>query len=306
MTGGAAAPPQAAPPPARPGISGRWLVAGAAFFWGTSATLARMMFRDLKVPALTVVELRLLIACLVLGPWLALTRPAALRIRREDIAYILILGLIGVATVQGSYYYSISVLGVGLSILLQYAAPSLLVIYELARGHRVHATTLIAVAGALIGTALLVGQAIGTVHARPWQWAVALSSAGWFAFYIVYSKRGLARYAPETVLFYTFLIAGLTWAIVTPPIQILRAGYDAHVWWLFVAMGVFSTLVPFRLFYAGLRKMPATEAGIVATLEPVIASTSAALLLNEGLRPLQWLGAALVLTAAVLAPRDTG
>lgn len=50
--------------------------------------------------------------------------------------------------------------------------------------------------------------------------------------------------------------------------------------------------------------MRPAQAGIVATTEPVIASVSAALLLHEGLAPLQWLGAALVLMAATAASRE--
>jgi len=285
--------------------TGRWLVVGAAFFWGTSATLARSVFRDLHVPPLTVVELRLLIACAFLGLWLALRRPAALRVRREDWLYFLVLALLGVATVQATYYYSIAVLGVGLAILLQYIAPTLIVLVDVARGRPVHRVTGFAVVAALAGTALLVGNA-GTarLNATPWQWAIALSSAAWFAFYVLYSKRGLDRYRPETVLFYTFAIAGVFWAFVTPPAKILAAGYDARTWLLFLALGTFSTLVPFSLFYAGLRRMRAAEAGIVATTEPVIASVSAAVLLHEGLAPLQWLGAALVLAAAATASRE--
>ena len=38
-----------------------------------------------------------------------------------------------------------------------------------------------------------------------------------FAFYILYSKHGLSRHAPETVLFYSFGVAAIVWAIVTPP-----------------------------------------------------------------------------------------
>jgi drug/metabolite transporter (DMT)-like permease len=285
--------------------SGRWLVFGAAFFWGGTATLARSVFRDRHVPPLTVVELRILISCVLLGPWLALRHPAALRVRRADWPYFLTLGVFGVASIQGSYYYSISVLGVGLSILIQYLAPSLIVLYELARGHRVHASTGVAVVGALIGTALLVGSADPRkIHAAPWQWAVSFSAAVFFAFYILYSKRGLARYRPATVLFYTFVVAGALWAIVTPPWRILAAGYDRTTWLLFGALGVFSTLVPFGLFYAGLKRMRAADAGIVATLEPVVATVSAALLLGEGLAPVQWLGAALVLVAAVMASRE--
>ena len=73
---------------------------------------------------------------------------------------------------------------------------------------------------------------------------------------------------------------------------------------MFLALGVFSTLVPFVCFYAGLRRLPAVQAGIVATMEPVVAVLSAALILGEGLRTLQWAGAAMVLVAAMLASRE--
>jgi len=287
--------------------TGRWLVLGAAFFWGTSATLARAIFRDLHVPALTVVELRLAIAGSAIGLWLAIRRPHELKIRRADWLYVLTLALFGVATVQASYYYSISVLGVGLAILAQYIAPTLIVLFDVVRGRPVHRVTWLAVAAALAGTALLVTHAApAQLHARPWQWAIAFSSAFWFAFYILYSKRGLERYTPAAMLFYTFAIAGVFWAFVTPPARIAAAGYDARTWLLFLVLGVVSTLVPFSLFYAGLRRMGAAEAGIVATMEPVIATVSAAVVLGESLAPLQWLGAAFVLVAATIASREHG
>jgi drug/metabolite transporter (DMT)-like permease len=91
---------------------------------------------------------------------------------------------------------------------------------------------------------------------------------------------------------------------VTPPTRILAAGYDARTWGFFLILGTFSTLVPFGLFNAGLRQMRAAEAGIVATLEPVIAAVSAAIVLGESLGPLQWLGAALVLAAAAVASTE--
>src|SRR5262249_37648554 len=156
------------------------------------------------VPPLTVVELRLLLSAILLGSWLAWRRPDRLRIARSDLKYFLVLGLFGLAAVQGCYYYSISVLGVGLSILIQYLAPSLIVMLDLARGRRVGGLTLLAVAAALGGTALLVGNLDpAALHARPLQWVVCFGATLSFAFFIVYSKRGLSRYAPETVLFHT-------------------------------------------------------------------------------------------------------
>jgi drug/metabolite transporter (DMT)-like permease len=277
-------------------------VFAATVFWGTSATLARFVFRDCHVPPLSVVELRLLIAVALLGPWLAWRKPSALRVRRADWGYFLILGLFGVAAVQGTYYYAIATLGVGLAILLQYVAPALIIGFEALRGARVRPSVMVAVVAALTGTALLVGGVDQSALAIPARgWLAGAGAALSFAFYILFSKRGLARYAPETVLFYTFLIAAAFWACITPLPRILAAGYDAKLWAMFVALGVFSTLVPFVCFYAGLRRLPPAQAGIVATMEPVVAVLSAAVILGEGLRGLQWVGAALVLAAAALA-----
>ena len=165
--------------------------------------------------------------------------------------------------------------------------------------------TIIAPARALGGVALLVTNvdpaSARQISARPLDWVVGFGAAVSFAFYVVFSKRGLRRYPAETILFYTFLIAGVFWAIVTPPWRIAAAGYSAELWAMFAALGVFSTLAPFILFNTGLRSLTATEAGIIATLEPVIAVLSAATFLGEGLGALQWAGALLVLIAAALA-----
>src|SRR5262245_32866176 len=291
-------------PPGDQRALGRWLVFLATVFWGTTATLARSVFRDHGVPALTVVELRLLIAASLLLGWLAVRDRAALRVERRDFGYFLALGLAGVAAVQGSYYYSIAKLGVGLAILLQYLAPALIVLWEWMRGKRPTWATGLSVVLAVGGTALLVqGVDPRALNASALDWAIGLSSAFIFAFYVLYSKRGLARYKPETVLFYTFVIAASFWAVIAPPWRIVTAGYPADVWWRFALLGVFSTLVPFRFFYAGLRRLPAPEAGVLAASEPVVAIVAAAIFLGETLRAGQLVGAAAVIAAAVLATR---
>ena len=277
----------------------------ATVFWASTATLARFVFRDRHVPPLTVVELRLSIAAIVLFLLLLARRRESLKIAPRDIGYFLALGLFGVAAVQGSYYFTISKLGVGLAILVQYLAPTLIVAFDLVRGRWVGWIMIVAVLCALVGTALLVGGVDqGALHARPLYWAIAFLSAFVFAFYIVFSKRGLARYPPETVLLYTFTIAALFWAIVTPPWKIVAAGYSRDLWGVFVLLGLFSTLVPFGLFYAGLRRLPAAETGVIATTEPLVAIFLAGFLLHEQLRPIQFAGAVLVLVAALLASRN--
>lgn len=276
----------------------------ATVCWGTTATLARSVFRDGRVPAQTVVELRLVIAVSLLLAWLLARKRGALRVERADRGAMVVLGLFGVAAVQGTYYYSIAKLGVGLAILLQYVAPSLIVLWEMARGQKPSPAMIAAVMLALAGTALLVGGVDrSAVHASALDWIVGASSSVIFAFYVLASKRLVARYAPETVLVYTFAIAAVFWACVTPPWRIVAAHYPASMWARFALLGVFSTLVPFRCFYAGLERLPAAEAGVIATAEPVVAILSAFVFLGEGLRPGQMFGAVLVIVAAVLASR---
>ena len=159
-----------------------------------------------------------------------------------------------------------------------------------------------AVLCAAAGTALLVGRLGGvTAHARPLDWVVGLGSAVSFAFYITYSKRGLARYPVLAVQFVTFLVAAGLWAVVTPPWRILSAGYPADVWGLFLLIGVASTLVPFTLFNRGLERLRPSEAAVLATIEPVVAIFLAVVFLGEGLVGRQWLGAILVVGATLLA-----
>jgi drug/metabolite transporter (DMT)-like permease len=207
-----------------------------------------------------------------------------------------------VATVQASYYHTIATLGVGLAILLQYLAPALIVGWETMRGMPLRPRTAAAVVAAVAGAALLVGGVDpAAFRARPLDWIIGFGAAFTFAFYVVFSKRGLGRLPQETMLLYTFLVAALVWGFVNPPWRILSAGYGATHWWLFLALGIGSTLLPFTCFYAGLRRLPPAEAGVVATFEPVIAVLTAALFLGEGLLATQWAGAALVLAAALLA-----
>ena len=253
------------------------------------------MKRD--VPPLHVVELRLMISVVVLGIVLAIVRPRLLAIGRQDVVPLLVLGLVGIAAIQGTYYTNVGLVGVGLAILLQYLAPALIVAYEGMTGRSpVTRDRVIALFLATAGTALLVLADGGAVlRAQPLGIALGLASAVFFAFYIVFGKSVLARLHPWTVLFYSFLAAGLFWMIFVPPWAIAKAGYGRWEWTFFVYIAFASALVPFALFYTGLERLAAARAGIVALLEPIVAVVSSAWWLREGLTLSQSVGALLVL-----------
>ena len=71
--------------------------------------------------------------------------------------------------------------------------------------------------------------------------------------------------------------------------------------------GVLATLLPITLYTYGLSRLPASDASILLTFEPVVALILAAGALGESLALGQWLGASSVLAGVVLLtwPRRT-
>jgi drug/metabolite transporter (DMT)-like permease len=301
MTDPASNAPRASRGPASREGTGLLLVLGACVLWGTSATLARWTMKQ-DVPALVIVELRLMLSVIVLAVAFAFVRPALFRIARGDVGRLLILGTVGIAAVQGTYYTNVGWVGVGLAILLQYMAPAFVVAWQAARARRMPPRPLlVALALATAGVALLVlADGAAVARANPAGVLLGIASAGFYAFYIVYSKSLVSRLSPWTVLFYGFLVAGLFWMLFVPPWTIAQAGYDAGTWGLFGVIALGSALVPFAMFFGGLARVDAARAGIVALFEPIVAVGSAALFLHEGLSLAQGAGALLILAGVGL------
>jgi drug/metabolite transporter, DME family len=70
------------------------------------------------------------------------------------------------------------------------------------------------------------------------------------------------------------------------------------------AAGILGAGIPSILFLVGIRTIGGTRAGILMLFEPVVGVTLAALLLHEGLVPIQVLGGGAILAAAVLLQRE--
>ena len=69
---------------------------------------------------------------------------------------------------------------------------------------------------------------------------------------------------------------------------------------MFLYVVVFSTIIPFLLFFVGLRYLSATNVSVTSSLEPVIAAVTAYLFLGETMGFLQMIGGLLVLAAVFM------
>ena len=283
-------------------MAGYGLVTLGASLWGALGLFYHVVIGVYGLTPLEAVFWRALLASLCLTGWLAWRDPAILRIDRRHIGFFLLFGLIGVSATFAIYAYAIRSVGMGVAAVLQYTAPAWVALFSvlvwkesLGRAH------LAALALALVGTTL-VGRAYDLDAARLnlVGLGAALASGITYAAYVLFIKSATSRgYAARTVLVYALAIGTL----FLLPLQSVRSvamirANPVLLLWL-VGLGV-VTMAAGLAFNAGVKRVSASSASIVATIEPVMAMLLGWAVLGESLEGLQLLGACCVLGAVLM------
>jgi drug/metabolite transporter, DME family len=275
---------------------GYLLVIAAATLWGAAGTLAKYMMVQAISPMI-LAEMRVTVAAGILGLLLWRLDRRLLRLRRRDIVYMLVLGVVGVAGVNYTYYFAISKTNVATAILLQYTAPAFIMLFAVMfQGEALSAIKILALCVAFLGCFLVIGGYDMAIFATTRAGLIGgMGAAFCFAFYSLYAEHGMKTYPLWTILFYGFCAATGFWWCVQPPWSIVLAGYSWQTWLLFLCLGLFSTLIPFALYFTGIRCIRATRASITGMFEPVVAGVIAYVFLGETMELLQMLGGGFVL-----------
>lgn len=286
----------------------------AATLFGINGSVSKVVLES-GISSLELTQARSTGAFLGFALVLALARPQALRLRLRELPFLVLFGVTGVAFVQWLYFVAIHRLPVGIALLIQYLAPVLVAVWARFVLHqRVRRRIWLALVLALVGLSLIVEVWSGGSNLDGIGIAAALAAAGAYAVYVLTAERGVTVRDPVSLSCYGFLFAALFWAVVQPLWRFpgARLGDDvsllgnldrfaAPVWLLLTFIVVAGTMATFGLIVAALRHISATRVGIVAMLEPVVASIVAYLWLGEALGATQLAGGAVVLTGILLA-----
>jgi drug/metabolite transporter, DME family len=293
-------------------VEGYAFIAGAALFWGISASLGRAVFTGrlpgafgaLKpIDPLILAQSRSTIALLLLAPVLFARRgKGVLMASRRDLAIAFVVGILGVAASNYFYYLAIQKTNVATAIVLQYTAPMFVLIYMVARGfQRASPRRVFSVVLSVVGCALAIGIiGPGKFKTDTLGIIAAMTAAVSFAYYNVAAATLLERYDRWRVLLWVLLGAALFWMVVNPPWVIARSHYSAGHWLFMTVFAVTSILLPYSFYFGGLKHLDATRAVVTSCLEPVFSIAIAAMFLGELVGPVQMLGMALVLAATVV------
>ena len=257
-----------------------------ALFWGLSGTSVQFLENAKHLNVEWLLEARLLVAGL-LTILLAYIQDG-IRIfdifkHPKDFGKLLIFGLLGIALAQYSYFKAIAISGVGVATVLQYVAPTLLIIYLFLRYFKKPTPAeFCCVLLALTGTICIVSQEgldISTINGDALFWG--LISAASICVYTLQPIELLKKYSTTSIVGFAMFICGILSLAMFQQID-SEAIWDGMTWLGLFTIIILGTVVSFNAYIEGVRRIGAIQGSILSSLEPISAALFGwALLGNE-------------------------
>ena len=273
----------------------------AAMLWSMIGLLVRVLHDEYGLPALTIAFLRAGVAAIISLGVMALTRRDQLRVTRRGLALFVVYGLIGIGAFYWLYAQAIIQTTVTMAVVLLYTAPAFVTLIAWrAWGEALDARKLGALALAFGGCAL-VARAYDPVQLSLNVVGIlfGLGAGLTYALFTIFSKVVVKQYSPWTALTYQLFFGALFLAPFQTGDAFAPLTQHPQAWLYLLGLVFGPTLGAIWFFTAGLRSVPASNASILATIEPVMASILAFVLLGERLELLQMIGGAMVIGGAV-------
>jgi len=274
-------------------LYGYALVALAALLWGMIGPLSKLAFQA-GMPTLEVAFWRAMLAWVLYGAHAVAIR--RVKVDLCDLPWVAGFGVVCIFGLFGSYVVAVREGGAALASVLLYTAPAwVAVLAWKVLKEKMTRTKVAAVAMTILGVAgvSLAHGLDGPVNLAAI--AFGLLSGLTYALYYIFGKAFLSRYATPTIFLYALPVGA---ACMLPFFHFEPRPLSA--WASCTALAVCCTYGAYSAYYAGLRRIEASRAAVIATLEPVVAALLAFSLFGEHFTSLGYLGSGLILAAVVM------
>jgi drug/metabolite transporter (DMT)-like permease len=278
-------------------MAGFLYVMAAAFMWGLIGVFTKFIL-NAGVSALEIAFWRAMFG------WVFFLIHAAaagqLKAHRNDLPALLGFGVICVTLFYGAYQIAIRDVGMAMAAVLLYTAPAWVAL--LSRVVLKEELTLVktaCVAMTVLGvTCISLGPKLmsgATIELNVFGLSAGLLSGFTYALYYIFGKKFLHRYPTPTIFVYALPFGAL---LLLPFIDFTPK--SAETWLLLLGMALVTSYGAFSVYYAGLKRMDATHASVIATFEPLVAAVLAFFLFGEQFSLLGYAGSSLIIIAVLL------
>ncbi|HTS35034.1 MAG TPA: EamA family transporter [Candidatus Solibacter sp.] len=274
-------------------------LAMAGCLWGTGFFFGKMALTEM--PVAPMILFRLAFACIGLLPTILWDRP---HFAGSEWGWVFLASVLGVPVLYLVQFKGLSLTSVSHASLMVGTLPMLLAAAAvLFSGERMHFGGWLALAASTVGAALIAlssKTSSSAVHPTiRGDLLVVLSMFAAIA-WILISKRLMRQHSALTVTGFVYWIGTLVLALVvviTSGVPALH--YSTRAWIAVAEQGFFATAGATVLWNWGLKRAPASQAGIFVNLEPLVGAILGVLLLHESLGKMAGAGGALIIGGAV-------
>ena len=281
---------------------GAFLIILAGCFWGSMGIFVRKLGEEGFDPV-QIVSIRLTLAALVFCLILFFKDRKGFRIEKKDILLFLGLGFGSILFFTVCYFTAINLMSLSAAAILLYTSPIWIMLMSVLFFHeKLTGQKLLALVLAFGGCVLVSGISGGGVTLPGL--LVGLGSGIGYGLYSILGTVALRRYSPYTVTAYSFLFAAAGSFFICRPGEmagIFASAAEPGKLLLFcVLTALITAVIPFLAYTLGLCSVEAGRAGILATIEPMVATLFGVLFFSEPLTMLSAAGILLILSAVIL------
>lgn len=223
------------------------------------------------------------------------------RIKLKHLPIFLASGLVSVLLLSIVYFQCQTMCSLSVAAILLYLAPSFVVLFSAVLWKTpLTARKLVALGVSLLGCVLVSGVLGGGATASLPGIALGVASGLCYASYTVFAHYGMAHYSSYTMIYWTFLVAGLgsiflaDFSALGPVLEQPNAVLGC------VLVVVVSTALPYCLYTMGLEGVESGKASIITNIEPMMETLMGVVVFHEALTVWTVLGIVCVLGAVAL------
>jgi drug/metabolite transporter (DMT)-like permease len=280
---------------------GYLMIATAGCLWGLVGFFVKKLL-DAQLPLSTIIFWRMFFAFIVLFLYLYFTDRSKLKIEREILKYVIAIGLISQCLFNISYFTAIRITSIATAVTLLYTAPIFIAIMariffqELFTANKI-AALLLCVAGCFL---TVTGGSWENIELNSTGILMGLAAGLTFASLTILSKPISNKCHHYTIVFYSIGFGLLFYLPFSQPLILFQEGTGLIIWFYAFSLSIIATIFAYLFYIGGLSMgIEASKAGIISTVEVVVAVIVSYIFFNEQLVGLKLLGILMVIGSVI-------
>jgi len=266
--------------------------------------IGKLIFR-FGMPVMDLIIMQNIIQIALLVIYFAFNKFQDLKLRFKDLKTISIQGLLGSVPVLIFYYITLQRISASIACMLLFTNPIFITLYFiLFEKQKANSYKIIAVCATFVGSLMVLNitpenisnlDIIGVI--------TGFISSISYAFYNIYADKKLRNYSPGAILFYCCIVVVTFVSVINPGFYFKNYFADPELIKYVFVLAIVTGILPVVFLYAGINRLGAQIASVVATGEIPVTLLMSNIILHERLLLIQIIGSVLIMGAIVLLNR---